>query len=330
MQSISNPYKAQPYIVDKDTAPAYWLVATLWRPMATGVQTNNHLTLIHQDFPLGPGPVTHLHPYDECFYIIEGEYTYNANGLSLKAKAGDAIFIPRYVQHSFSIDKIPAAALNFYTPSGFELLLVSIATPAKERRLPTMEEAPMPPAEQVYILGKLFGQQNVHGMPFVDGPGEGTHRTSEVWSVVQPYTSGSEEPPVYQLFGSDWQLLNGTKQTGGSYSLFRRTIRPVFINRLHVHDQEEAIYILSGSLQVKIGKQEQEIREGSFAFIPAGTLHSLSAANEECVFLNFYLPGYFDEVITRFGSSDTKNKHEEVNPEVLENYLLLIGTKYYE
>ena len=43
---------------------------------------------------------------------------------------------------------------------------------------------------------------------------------------------------------------------------------------LHVHDQDEVIYTLEGSLRVKLGDTLREAPAGSFVFIPRGTAHT--------------------------------------------------------
>jgi quercetin dioxygenase-like cupin family protein len=43
---------------------------------------------------------------------------------------------------------------------------------------------------------------------------------------------------------------------------------------LHVHDQDEVIYTLAGSLRVKVGDSLREAPAGSFVFIPRGTPHT--------------------------------------------------------
>lgn len=43
---------------------------------------------------------------------------------------------------------------------------------------------------------------------------------------------------------------------------------------LHVHDQDELIYTLGGSLRVKLGDTLREGPAGSFVFIPRGTPHT--------------------------------------------------------
>ena len=43
---------------------------------------------------------------------------------------------------------------------------------------------------------------------------------------------------------------------------------------LHVHDQDEVIYTLAGSLRIKLGDSLRGAPPGSFVFIPRGTPHT--------------------------------------------------------
>src|ERR1700726_3403769 len=47
------------YTLDRETAPAMWLVGTLWLIQATGIQTNNRSAFLEQLMPRGLGPPTH-------------------------------------------------------------------------------------------------------------------------------------------------------------------------------------------------------------------------------------------------------------------------------
>ena len=43
---------------------------------------------------------------------------------------------------------------------------------------------------------------------------------------------------------------------------------------LHLHEQDEVIYMLAGSMRVKLGDTLREAPAGSFVFIPRGTPHT--------------------------------------------------------
>jgi Cupin domain len=124
--------------------------------------------------PSGLGPPTHRHRRaHEGFYILEGTCGFNAEGKTHEVGPGTYIHLPRMTPHNFSALSDEVCALNFYTPAGFELLVMSFGRLAEERRRPSMAESAPPPAEQVRILSALFGDQEaVTALAFAQPPTE--------------------------------------------------------------------------------------------------------------------------------------------------------------
>jgi quercetin 2,3-dioxygenase len=65
------------------------------------------------------GPPLHLHPeQDEVFIVDEGEYRFQCGDSQFLLHAGDSIFLPRGLPHTFS-QLSPSGKLRFlYTPAG--------------------------------------------------------------------------------------------------------------------------------------------------------------------------------------------------------------------
>lgn len=70
---------------------------------------------------LGRGsPPPHIHhEHEECFYILEGLYTFTIGSEQLEAPAGSVVFVPRGTRHAFKHSE-NARALVFVTPAGLE------------------------------------------------------------------------------------------------------------------------------------------------------------------------------------------------------------------
>ncbi|MGE5139238.1 MAG: cupin domain-containing protein [Rudaea sp.] len=70
--------------------------------------------------PGGGGPPPHIHrEHDECFYIMEGSYTFLVGNQEVEAQAGSVVFIPRGMRHGFkAADR--SRALGFIIPAGME------------------------------------------------------------------------------------------------------------------------------------------------------------------------------------------------------------------
>lgn len=69
--------------------------------------------------PGGPSPPAHLHRrHSESFYVLEGEMTFIADGLGVRAEAGSWMHVPPGVVHTFAFsDSAEVRFLDFHTPS---------------------------------------------------------------------------------------------------------------------------------------------------------------------------------------------------------------------
>lgn len=70
----------------------------------TGADTNGAFIMVEQDNPPGTGIPMHVHENeDELFKILEGEMEFTVDGKTSLLKAGDLIFLPRKVPHTFKV-----------------------------------------------------------------------------------------------------------------------------------------------------------------------------------------------------------------------------------
>lgn len=314
MTSLSRPYRVKAYTLDRETAPVFWLVGTLWYLTATAHQTGNMFSMLEQLMPQGPGPASHAHPYDEGFFVIEGQLTFYGGGNEVTLGPGGFLHIPRFCEHTFKVDSANARVLNYYTPGGIEIIVMSLAQPAPSRTMPSFDAVPLPPPEQVEILGRLFGQINAGGMPFVDKPEPANMKTAPVpWTPVPLLHGTISDKQSRALFGQRWKVLADSAETGGTYALCEVETEPGFRQETRRDGHDEAIYLLTGSAELNLDGITYSLKEGAFAYIPAGTLYSFFA-EEKTHRLQFLLPGGFERAIQEFGnidsSGDNKNQQE--------------------
>ncbi|MBC7925598.1 MAG: cupin domain-containing protein [Bryobacteraceae bacterium] len=293
----------EPYVLTNQNAPAFWLIDNLWLPLATGVLTGNQFTLIEQVCATGiGGPPTHTHTQDEGFYVLEGGCTFQAGGETVKAGPGTFVFVPRLTDHSFVVDKPNTRVLNFYTPAGFEMILMSIAAPAQERTPPPPNAVPIPPRSIVAELSREYGQEAVLGLPFADMPDEKNSVTkASPWNRYKPYGASAADAPTFWQQQILWSVLASVDQTGGSFSLLEEVCPRLSGPPPHTHDQDEAIYVIDGQITFQAGNLVSEAPAGAFVYIPRQTVHSFRVDSETARILNFYLPGGFEQVITTQG-----------------------------
>ncbi len=296
--------RAIPYLLTNQNSTAFWLIDNLWMPLATSSLTGNRFTLLEQVCGTGiGGPPTHTHPSDEGMYILEGHCTYQAGGEKVEAGPGTFVSIPRETEHSFVVDVAHTRLLNFYTPAGFEGIIMSLAVPAIERKAPEPGTTPMPPRWMVEETSREFGQTGVLSLPLADPPSDSNMATKpSQTNPIKPYALQVEQAPAYWLQDILWTVLATAEQTGGSYSLLEQLCPKNSGPAPHTHEQDEALYILEGEITLVAGPERFTAKAGSLAYIPAGCVHSFRVDTSEARLLNWYLPGGFELAITEFAT----------------------------
>lgn len=81
--------------------------------------TDGNLTVFEYLGTEKGGPPLHVHPnQDEVFYVIEGNYMFEVGGERQTLTAGDTIFLPRNVTHTFAQLTDKGKMVFFFQPSG--------------------------------------------------------------------------------------------------------------------------------------------------------------------------------------------------------------------
>lgn len=121
-----------------------WYNGSLMTFLITGEDTQGQFALIEAAGRKGNAPPPHIHRWeDEIFYVLEGELAVSVGDRTKKAVPGTMVFLPRNVQHSFTIESEQARMLILLTPAGFEGWFKEFSVPAPAMTLP-------PPTEVAY------------------------------------------------------------------------------------------------------------------------------------------------------------------------------------
>lgn len=127
-----------------------WYHGGLVTFMATGDDTNGQFGLIEYRASKGGEPPRHIHQNEEeCFYILEGEFTFYIGEQVLNAPAGTWAVVPRGTEHTFRIETEQATALVFFTPAGFEEFFMEMSELAESL---TMPPAPLGPPNIAHLV----------------------------------------------------------------------------------------------------------------------------------------------------------------------------------
>ena len=113
--------------------------------LVSGAETGGTFSLIESVQIPGSEPPLHVHEReDELFYVLKGDVAVVAGAETHKLSAGQSIFLPRGIPHTFRIKSAAAQMLGFITPSGFEKWFQTLGTPATSFDLPELSGAPSP------------------------------------------------------------------------------------------------------------------------------------------------------------------------------------------
>ena len=303
MTPSASALPAVSFVETAETAAAFWQIGILWRVLATGMKTGGALCALDEVVADQPGgPVTHAHPQDELFYVVDGHCTFHAGGETLAAAPGNFISVPRYTQHAFMANA-GARLLNLYLPAGFEMLLMGLAAPAEKNEPPMPGDTKLPPRHLVEKLSRDYGQIPVLGLPFADPPDPAKMETEPLPNArALPLMSHFDTAPAYWNSGILWSVLADGKTTDGGYVLFEELCPGSSGAPPHVHVyDDEVFYILEGEAEFVVGDKRETVGEGSLVFIPRGTVHAFKVRSATARLLNLYTGAGFERVIEMGG-----------------------------
>jgi hypothetical protein len=79
---------------------------------------------------------------DESNFILTGEIIYTVGDKTIHANAGDYVYLPKNIPHTFKLVSNTAETLLVITPGGFEDMFVQCSRPASAVELPPLGETP--------------------------------------------------------------------------------------------------------------------------------------------------------------------------------------------
>lgn len=113
-------------------------------------QAEGVYSLIEMVHPPNVGPSSHIHPKGaEAFYVLEGEYTIQCGEDVYTAKAGDFVFIPKGLPHSYQSGANGGKVLVI-SPAGLEKYFAEVADVLKVGAITW---------EQEQEIAKKYGQE---------------------------------------------------------------------------------------------------------------------------------------------------------------------------
>jgi quercetin dioxygenase-like cupin family protein len=109
-----------------------------------GLDTHGTLAVVESHDEPGGGPPPHIHHReDETFQILEGEYEFTVADKTIRARAGDTLFAPRDIPHTYRCVSEGGGRLSVVlTPAGFENFFAEVGamTAEEQQNIPRVIE----------------------------------------------------------------------------------------------------------------------------------------------------------------------------------------------
>jgi mannose-6-phosphate isomerase-like protein (cupin superfamily) len=120
-------------------------------------QRGEHIAVMDNIVGAGfPGPPLHHHDFDETFYVLEGELTFQLEDVIFTKTRGELAFAPRNVPHTFAnFSGANARTLIICTPAGFERYFDRMAAEQAGDEPPPEASKPIP---EVIVVGPRIGE----------------------------------------------------------------------------------------------------------------------------------------------------------------------------
>ena len=242
------------------------------------------------------GPTLHSHLYqDEMFFVLEGEYVFQLGEERQLLQAGDLIFLPRTVPHTWVQMSDRGKMFYFLQPAGKmeEFFLKLTELDGKGTR------------EQYEELGKTSGIAN-HG-PAISA--------TEKHVFVEKLSNGYVVRAGQGRFG-ERTVINGKspndikvsgKDTGGELSVFEYFGNEKGGPPMHVHPyQDEVFYVAEGSYLFQCGDEKFTLGEGDMIFLPRAVPHTWAQLEDKGRMLFFFQPaGKMEDFFRSIGGNKT-------------------------
>lgn len=118
----------QPILVKNGQGEELNVMGARVRFLCDSGQTGKAWSLMETTLPKDSGPPLHQHPWDEAYFVIEGEVRFTLGSESQVVRTGDFIYAPGGTLHAFQgLSERPARVLIFDAPAHAESFFKEVA-----------------------------------------------------------------------------------------------------------------------------------------------------------------------------------------------------------
>ncbi len=272
--------------------------------LARGADTAGAYTISRAVAPPGGGAPPHAHTFDEGFYLLRGELTFTAGHEKLVARAGDFLNI-RGGEGHFPLNHTSedAEIVVVAAPAGFDDFQIAVSVPAPGPEGP-FAPAPADIAQRFAAAAPKFGIE--------------MRPAPELFQRAPQITlrrAGAGE--TLAAVGDVYRFLATGAETAGRYAIWHARIFPGGGPPPHIHTrEEEAFFILRGTLAAYDDGVRAEAGPGSLIILPRGSRHWFKNESDTAVeMLVLIAPAGGEELFRQFGRPwDEPERAPEITP----------------
>ncbi len=144
--------------VDEQQGQKIQIAGGSYRILISGAETKGAYAMIEMSVPAGAGPPPHAHAdFEEIFYVVEGELSFQSEAGHFLARKGATVVIPKGgMIHQFkNLTDAPAKLLCTVMPAGLDDMFVEFSEWISSN--PGVERADV--AKYMQALSEKYGQQ---------------------------------------------------------------------------------------------------------------------------------------------------------------------------
>ena len=121
------------------------------------------------------------------------------------------------------------------------------------------------------------------------------------------YTLGSDQGEAFWFLGTRMTVKATGAETSGSLTVIEQVAPAGFSPPAHVHRlEDEAFYLLEGSMTVTCGGRNWVVEPGGFAFLPRGITHGFTVSpTGPARMLQLTTPAQFERFVAEVGHPAT-------------------------
>jgi quercetin dioxygenase-like cupin family protein len=226
------------------------------------------------------GPSLHAHAaQDEMFYVVDGTYVFQLGTEKQQLQAGDVIFLPRNIPHTWIQMSDKGQMFYFLQPAGkMEEYFLKVSQ--TEGKATDAERAQMRRDHGIQNFGPGLSASDQHVLS--DSLSQGFIVRAGRGRFGETTMLGGVSPNDIKVSATD---------TGGELSIFEYQGRERGGPPLHVHpNQDEVFYVSQGTYQFQCGDDRFDLQKGDMIFLPRGVPHAFAQLTEAGRMVCFFQP----------------------------------------